>query len=527
MFPRAERRFESFQPGDLMAQRSAAHGLRTTGDLMLNQQEPHEPGGIDRCDLPPQPIQRQPMNPRQQPPFTPLKLVHRRRELPAQNDSREFQLLQGDLNIVRRHAQVVGKRASGRRPHNLHPPAYDGHPGFIVGRLGTQCLRQCGGRIPIDELQCRIRERPPFDRQPNFRPSDDCPTNRATALDQFLEERSPSTTFPLRQRPGRQQCIVQFVRTSHERPGFLANLGNRLGIEPPQIAHVVGAKCSAHGDGPCPSLLQGRIVEKRIYVGVDELMTERRWFSCITSNKLDASRFNILENAPEPRQIHDFGETITHSLPYERMIRRFQIAGAVFEAGCLHREHRGEQIFSPKPLQMRRHPLSAALPQHAERSCDIPPPANTKHRCSQESLNEHRLGDSRVEEREHLLEREALLRTHGEHDAIVIRAGLQFEIECAAEALPQCKPPGTVDSSAKWRVNHKLHAARLIEEPLENNLPLGRHSADRRAFRRHVIRRLLRGPFVRSQFGVQPHGSTLDRYRGALPNVFSQPRQLG
>ena len=49
-------------------------------------------------------------------------------------------------------------------------------------------------------------------------------------------------------------------------------------------------------------------------------------------------------------------------------------------------------------------------------------------------------------------------------------AGLQFEIEAAAEPLAQRQAPGPIDPRAQRRMDHQLHAARLVEEPLEDDL---------------------------------------------------------
>ena len=96
------------------------------------------------------------------------------------------------------------------------------------------------------------------------------------------------------------------------------------------------------------------------------------------------------------------------------------------------------------------------------------------------------------------------MRPDRKHDAVVVGAGLQLEIERAAEALPQRQAPGPVDARAERRVNHQLHAARLVEEPLEHDLPLRRHEADRGALRGHVVRRLLRRPLVDAEFSCMP-----------------------
>ena len=76
---------------------------------------------------------------------------------------------------------------------------------------------------------------------------------------------------------------------------------------------------------------------------------------------------------------------------------------------------------------------------------------------------------------EHVGQREGMLRTERQVDAVVGRRRLQLEIERPAEALAQRQPPGTVDTAAERRVDHQLHATRLVEETLGDDAARGRH----------------------------------------------------
>jgi hypothetical protein len=55
---------------------------------------------------------------------------------------------------------------------------------------------------------------------------------------------------------------------------------------------------------------------------------------------------------------------------------------------------------------------------------------------------------------------------------------LQFEVERAAETFAQSKSPRAIYPRAKRRVHDQLHAARLIEKPLDHNVPLRREQAE-------------------------------------------------
>ena len=74
-----------------------------------------------------------------------------------------------------------------------------------------------------------------------------------------------------------------------------------------------------------------------------------------------------------------------------------------------------------------------------------------------------------------------MLRPERQQQRIFGRRGLQLEIELAAESLAQRQAPRLVDAAAERRVQHELHAAGFVEEPLEHQRLLRRHR--RRAWR--------------------------------------------
>ena len=82
---------------------------------------------------------------------------------------------------------------------------------------------------------------------------------------------------------------------------------------------------------------------------------------------------------------------------------------------------------------------------------------------------------------EDVRERKRVLRTERQQQRIFGRRRLQLEVELPAEALAQREPPGLVDAAAERRVQHELHAAGLVEEPLEHERLLRRHRRRARA----------------------------------------------
>ncbi len=127
-----------------------------------------------------------------------------------------------------------------------------------------------------------------------------------------------------------------------------------------------------------------------------------------------------------------------------------------------------------------------------QRARDVPAPARPEHGRGQQRLDEQvarRLGPEVVE---HVLEREGVLRAEREHDRLLVGRRLELEAEAAAEALAQREAQRAVDAAAERRVQHQLHAARLVEEPLEDEPPLRRHRAEGLASRGDVLGDLAR-----------------------------------
>ncbi len=85
-----------------------------------------------------------------------------------------------------------------------------------------------------------------------------------------------------------------------------------------------------------------------------------------------------------------------------------------------------------------------------------------------------------------------MLRSEREEQRVLGGRRLQLEVELAAEPLAQRERPGAVDAAAERRVQHELHAARFVEEPLEHERLLRRDDSQRRAAGREVLEQLLR-----------------------------------
>ena len=116
--------------------------------------------------------------------------------------------------------------------------------------------------------------------------------------------------------------------------------------------------------------------------------------------------------------------------------------------------------------------------RHGEGAAGVPAPAHREDGRVEHGLPQRLLGVARRDVVEALFEREAVLRAERKDDRVVAGGRLQLEVEADAEALAQREAPGAVDARAEGRVHDELHAARLVEEALEDDVRVGRHEAE-------------------------------------------------
>ena len=184
---------------------------------------------------------------------------------------------------------------------------------------------------------------------------------------------------------------------------------------------------------------------------------------------------------------HDAGldafEQRAQSVDVERLVQRvadrladdhvvgdLDRADAVVLARGGLREHRRHEVVGFHALDRRRVLAAAAEPEHEQRAVEVPPPARDEHRRVEDGLDQRLLDRAAVDVARDLVEREAVVRAERQHDRVVARGSLQLEVERAAELLAQREPERAVDPAAVRRVDDELHAARVVEEPLDDEL---------------------------------------------------------
>src|SRR5580765_6075345 len=94
---------------------------------------------------------------------------------------------------------------------------------------------------------------------------------------------------------------------------------------------------------------------------------------------------------------------------------------------------------------------------------------------------------------EHIGERKRVLGAEREEQRVLGGGGLQLEVELAAESLTEREAPCLVDAASERRVQDELHAARFVEESLQDDRVLRRQHAKRGEAVREVCDGLVRG----------------------------------
>ena len=242
-----------------------------------------------------------------------------------------------------------------------------------------------------------------------------------------------------------QQRIVQFVGIADEGPGVLADLGDGFGVELCQVAEVLDAERPPRAHRSCPPLFQRGIVEKRVRIGVEDLMRKRRRLAGVDRKKFHLTVLHVLQHRQPSRQVHCLGQAVVHRLPHDGMIGDLDVAVMVLQAADRFGKRLRQQILAAEFLQERRHLFPILHPQNGQRPRNVPPPADAEHGNRQERLLQQLLTVMRPNHRKQTLDGEAVLRADGEQHPVFVRCRLQLKIKAAAEAFAQSESPGPVD----------------------------------------------------------------------------------
>ena len=270
-----------------------------------------------------------------------------------------------------------------------------------------------------------------------------------------------------------EQGVVELVGIADQGPGIAGGAVYGLWVEASQVAAGLRQR-AAQGDRPGAALFQRGVVQEGVGHGVEDLVAEHRWLGRVTGQHLDVAPLYRRYDVPETLEVHRLCEAVPQGLEDQRMLRDLDVAcRGVVLALDLRWEDRGQQVFGPHPKQRGRNLPSRGEPQQGKAPRGVPPPSYAEQRRLEHRLLKHLLGVARLHVAEHVGQREREGGTQRQADAVVGGSGLELEVEGTADLLAQRHAPGPIDGRPEGRVDHQLHAARLVEEPLGYDAALG------------------------------------------------------
>ena len=209
-----------------------------------------------------------------------------RSELPSEDLPGYFEAHHGAVHVISRKMKPFGQFSHRRRPDAFHPAEHDGIERRIITALKNRFdLRPMFRRHPSPYF-LRLTLHMEFDRTPFF--------------DQARQVDRPVLCFLDRQPEQRQQGVVQFIRIAHDGPGLPLYFLNRCRVQGPDLAGQLSRQRAPHFHRPRPPLLQRRIVEKRIGVGIQDLVRERRRHGVSTATQRMVPASICLRSAVNP-----------------------------------------------------------------------------------------------------------------------------------------------------------------------------------------------------------------------------------
>src|SRR5581483_12062559 len=108
-------------------------------------------------------------------------------------------------------------------------------------------------------------------------------------------------------------------------------------------ADEVGAQRTAELNSPSAPLLQRSIVEERVGVRVQDLVTERRRLGVVDGHSSYGAGADSVQDFDQAVEIHGLMQAVVDRLSNQRVIGDADLAAQVFRAGNLIRENGRQQ----------------------------------------------------------------------------------------------------------------------------------------------------------------------------------------
>ena len=150
-----------------------------------------------------------------------------------------------------------------------------------ISTSGSSRSTRASGRA--GETPSRARPRPSTCGRPSVRPR-----RRVRPSTQRVEERRPLRSVCRSIVDQRQQRVVQLVGVAHVRPGVVLHLRDRRRVERADLRQHRLRQHAPHLHRPRPPLLERRVVQIGVRIGVQNLVRERRRHRRVDREALDA-----------------------------------------------------------------------------------------------------------------------------------------------------------------------------------------------------------------------------------------------
>ena len=169
------------------------------------------------------------------------------------------------------------------------------------------------------------------------------------------------------------------------RPGLFAHPLYRRLVQHAEVTGALG-EGAAQGDGAGAALLQGRVVQVGVGLGVQHLVGEGGGLRGVAGMEADLARLDSRQHPLQPLQVHRLVQAVVHRLPHQRVVRQVYGAGDVLLAGHDAGEDGCQQVVRAHPLYWRRHPFALALSKDGQGAGGVPAPAGREQGYRQQRL---------------------------------------------------------------------------------------------------------------------------------------------
>ena len=425
-----------------------------------------------------------------------------RGELAAHDLAQRLELAQAVFEVFGAQAAALAELLGGDRADDLHVSA--GELDASVLAVGD-ANRRAGRQVEL-RLDRRFGEEQ-ADRREVLSGETGCEVAArrgccAPLRDQLVEQRSVDREHGEIEADEAEQQVVQLFGVADGRRGFLADALDRIDVELAEVALLLGQAAAGH-HGAGATLFERGVVEEAERVDVEDALGHRRGRHRVARVQADLAGLDALQHLDQAVRIDGFVQTVVDRLGDQGMVGRDERAGEVLLATDLRGEDGREQIVGDHPLEVGGDFLAAAHAGDGEGAGRGPAPARVPERGVEDRLSHRRFGVARFEVVEGFFERERLRGAQREDDPLLVRGGLQLEIEAHAEALAQREAPGAVDARAEGRVDDELLPAGFVEEALEDDIGVGGHGSECVVSRAEVLEQLLGGGRADVAFALQ------------------------